>query len=107
MDKRFEEKIVEKVNKLTSNIANKLTAYFIGGQKGPLPMLSLGASNSATPQAQSEPQDESPIALVTSADSNTVGLEDSSAVAASSPSLTCTPISLSMLSELDGLMVIN
>jgi hypothetical protein len=111
MERRVEEKMVAKVNEIMPDLAQRIAAYIAGGQTGPLPLLSLGTSNSdkEASRAQSEPQHDSPAATVTPEGSNTgVGrTEDSSAVAASSPSITCTPAGLSTLAELDALTVIN
>jgi hypothetical protein len=111
MERRVEEKTVAKVNKIIPDLAQRITAYIAGGQTGPLPLLSLGTSNSdkEAPQAQSEPRHDSPAATVTPEGSNTGGghTEDSPAVAASSPSITCMPAGPSMLAELDALTVIN
>jgi hypothetical protein len=111
MDRRVKEKTVVKVNEIIPDLAEKIAAYITRGQKGPLPLLSLGASNSdkEASRAQSEPRDDSPAATVTPKGSNTGGsrMEDSPAVAASSPSITCTPAGPSMLVELDTLTVIN
>jgi hypothetical protein len=95
MERRAEEKTVAKVSKIMPDLAQRIAAYIAGGQTGPLPLLSLGASNSdkEAPRAQSEPQHYSSAATVTPEGSNTgVGrTEDSPAMAASSPSITCTP----------------
>jgi hypothetical protein len=111
MERRVEEKTAAKVNEIMPDLAQRIAAYITGGQTGPLPLLSLGASNSdkEAPWAQSEPQHDSHAATVTPEGSNTCAgrMEDSPAVAASSPSITCTPASLSMLAELDALTVIN
>jgi hypothetical protein len=84
MDRRLEERTIVKVNEIIPDLAEKIAAYIAGGQKGLLPLLSLGASNSdkEAPQAQSEPRDDSPTATVTPEGSNTVGgrTEDSPAV---------------------------
>jgi hypothetical protein len=93
------------------DLAQRIAAYIAGGQTGPLPLLSLSASNSDKEalRAQSEPQHDSPAATVTSEGSNTGAgrTEDSPAVAASSPSITCTPAGPSTLAELNNLTVIN
>jgi hypothetical protein len=111
MERRVEEKTVAKVNKIMPDLAQRITAYIAGGQTGPLPLLSLGASNSdkEAPRAQSEPQHDSPAATVTPEGSNTGAgrTEDSPAMAASSPSITCMPAGPSTLAELDALTVIN
>jgi hypothetical protein len=111
IERRVEEKTVVKVNEIMPDLAQRIAAYIAGGQTGPLPLLSLGTSNSdkEAPQAQSEPQHDSPAATVTPEGSN-IGAgrtEDSPAVAASSPSITCMPTGPSTLAELDALMVIN
>jgi hypothetical protein len=64
MDKRVEEKTIEKVNEIIPDLTEKIAAYITGGQKGSLPLLSLGASNSNKEalRAQSEPRDDSPAA---------------------------------------------
>jgi hypothetical protein len=111
MERRVEEKTIAKVHKIMPDLAQRIIAYITGGQTGPLPLLSLGASNSdkEAPWAQSEPQHDSHAATVTSEGSNTGAgrTEDSSAVAASSPSITCMPAGPSTLPELDTLTVIN
>jgi hypothetical protein len=111
IERRVEEKTVAKVNKIMPNLAQRIAAYISGGQTGPLPLLSLGASNldKEASRAQSEPRHDSPAATVTPEGSNIGGgrMEDSPAVAASSPSITCTPTGPSMLAELDALTVIN
>jgi hypothetical protein len=111
MERRVEEKTVAKVNKIMPDLAQRIAAYIVGGQTAPLPLLSLGASNSdkEAPRAQSEPQHDSPAATVTPDGSNTGAgrTEDSLAVAASRPSITCTPAGPSTLAELDALTVIN
>lgn len=111
MERRVEEKTVAKVNEIMPDLAQRITAYIAGGQMGPLPLLSLGASNSdkEASRAQSEPQHDSHAATVTPEGSNTGAgrTEDSPAVAASSPSITCTPAGPSTLAELDALTVIN
>jgi hypothetical protein len=95
MERRVEEKTVAKVNEIMPDLTQRIAAYIAGGQMGPLPLLSLGASNSdkEAPRAQSEPQHYSPTAIVTPEGSNTGAgrMEDSPTVAASSPSITCTP----------------
>jgi hypothetical protein len=111
MERRVEEKTVAKVNKIMPDLAERITAYIAGGQTGPLPLLSLGASNSdkEAPQAQSEPQHDSHAATVTPEGNNTGASRTkySPAVAASIPSITCTPVGPSTLAEFDALMVIN
>jgi hypothetical protein len=111
MERRVEEKTVAKVNEIMPDLAQRIAAYIAGGQIGPLPLLSLGTSNSdkEASRAQSEPQHDSPTATVTPEGSNTGAghTEDSSAVVASSPSITCTPTGPLTLAELDALMVIN
>jgi hypothetical protein len=111
LERRVEEKTVVKVNEIMPNLAQRIAAYIVGGQTGPLPLLSLGVSNSdkEASRAQSEPQHDSPAATVTPEGSNTCAgrTEDSPAVAASSPSITCMPAGPSTLAELDALMVIN
>jgi hypothetical protein len=111
MERRVKEKTVAKVNEIMPDLAQRIAAYIAGGQTGPLPLLSLGASNSdkEASRSQSEPQHDSPAATVTPEGSNTGAgrTEDSPAVAASSPSITCTPTGPSMLAELDALTVIN
>jgi hypothetical protein len=92
MERRVEEKTVAKVNEIMPDLTKRIAAYIARGQTGPLPSLSLGASNSdkEAPWAQSEPRHDSPAAMVTLEGSNTGGghTEDSPAVAASSPSIT-------------------
>jgi hypothetical protein len=111
MERRVEEKTVVKFNEIMPDLTQRIAAYIAGGQTGPLPLLSLGASNSdkEAPRAQSEPQHDSPAATVTPEGSNTGAgrTEDSTAMSASSPSITCTLASPSMLAEVDALMVIN
>jgi hypothetical protein len=111
MERRVKEKTIAKVNKIMPDLAQRIAAYIAGGQTGLLPLLSLGASNSdkEAPRAQSEPQHDSPAATVTPEGSNTGAsrTEDSPAMAASNPSITCTPAGPSMLAELDALTVIN
>jgi hypothetical protein len=111
MERRVEEKTVVKVNKIMPDLTQRIAAYIAGGQTGPLPLLSLGASNSdkEAPRAQSEPQHDSPATTVTPEGSNTGAghTEDSPTVAASSPSITCTPAGPPTLAELDALTVIN
>jgi hypothetical protein len=111
MERRVKEKTIAKFNEIMPNLAKRIAAYIVGGQTGPLPLLSLGASNSNKEvlRAQSEPQHDSHAATVTPEGSNTGAgcTEDSSAVAASSPSITCMPAGPSMLAKLDALMVIN
>jgi hypothetical protein len=89
MERRVEEKTIVKVNEIMPDLAQRIATYIAGGQTGPLPLLSLGASNSDKEalRAQSEPQHDSHAATVTPEGSNTgVGrTEDSPAVAASSP----------------------
>jgi hypothetical protein len=111
MERRVEEKTIAKVNEIMPDLAQRIAAYIAGGQMGRLPLLSLGASNSDKEalRAQSEPQHDSPAATVTPEGSNTGAghTEDSPAVAASSPSITCTPAGPLTLAELDALTVIN
>jgi hypothetical protein len=111
MYQRVEEKTIAKVNEINPDLAEKIAANIARGQKGPLPLLRLGASNSdkEASRAQSEPRDDSPAATVTPEGSNTGGgrTEDSPAMAASSPSITCTPAGPSTLAELNALTVIN
>jgi hypothetical protein len=111
MERRVEEKTDTKVNEIMPDLAERMAAYIARGQMGPLPMLSLGASNSdkEAPRAQSEPRHDSPTATVTLEGSNIGGgrTEDSPVVVASSPSITCTPAGPSMLADLDALTVIN
>jgi hypothetical protein len=111
MERRVKEKTIAKVNEIMPDLAQRIAAYITGGQTGPLPLPSLGANNSdiEAPQAQSEPQHDSHATTVTLEGSNTGAghTEDSPAVAASSPSITCMPTSPSMLAELDALTVIN
>jgi hypothetical protein len=111
MDRRVEEKTVVKVNKVIPDLAEKIAAYIARGEKGPLPLLSLGASNSEkeAPWAQSEPRDDSPATTMTPEASNAGGghTEYLPAMAASCPSITCMPAGPSMLAELDALTVIN
>jgi hypothetical protein len=45
MERRVEEKTVAKVNEIMPDLAQRIAAYIAGGQTGPLPLLSLGASN--------------------------------------------------------------
>jgi hypothetical protein len=110
MERRVEEKTIAKVNEIMPDLAQRIATYIAGGQTGLLPLLSLGASNSdkEAPRAQSESRHDSPAATVTTEDNNTSGgrTEDSPAVAASSPSITCTPADPSTLAELDALTVI-
>jgi hypothetical protein len=111
MERRVEEKTIVKVNEIMPDLAQRIAAYIAGGQTGPLPLLSLGASNSdkEVPRAQSEPQHDSHAATVTPEGSNTGAgrTEDSPTIAASNPSITCTPAGPSMLAEIDALTVIN
>jgi hypothetical protein len=111
MERRVEEQTIAKFNEIMPDLAQRIAAYIAGGQTGPLPLLSLGASNSdkEASRAQSEPQHDSHAATVTPEGSNTGAgrTEDSPAMAASSPSITCMPAGPSTLAELDALMVIN
>jgi hypothetical protein len=86
MERRVEEKTVAKFNEIMPDLAQRITAYITGGQTGPLPLLSLGASNSdkEASRAQSEPQHDSHATTVTPEGSNTGAghTEDSPAMAA-------------------------
>jgi hypothetical protein len=111
MERRVKEQTVAKFNKIMPDLAQRIAAYIAGGQMGPLPLLSLGASNSdkEVSRAQSEPQHDSHAATVTPEGCNTGAgrTEDSPAVAASSLSITCMPAGPSTLAELNTLTVIN
>jgi hypothetical protein len=111
MERRVEEKTIAKFNEIMPDLAHRIATYIAGGQMGPLPLLSLGTSNSdkEASRAQSEPQHDSHAATVTPEGSNTGAgrTEDSPPVAASSPSITCMPAGPSTLVELDALTVIN
>jgi hypothetical protein len=111
MERRVEEKTVAKVNEIMPDLTQRIAAYIAGGQTGPLSLLSLGTSNSdkEVSRAQSEPQHDSPAGTVTPKGSNTGAgrTEDSPAVAAGSPSITCMPAGPSTLAKLDALTVIN
>ena len=110
---RVGDTVVNKVNELMPTVMQSLAAYFAGGQQGPVPMISLGGSNShnMAPRDESAPRENAPAVnnFVTPAVSNPRAREDSPLVAAaSSPSVTCTPIpGPSTLAELDALTVIN
>jgi hypothetical protein len=56
MERRVEEKTVAKVNEIMPDLAQRIAAHIAGGQTGPLPLLSLGASHldKEAPRAQSE-----------------------------------------------------
>jgi hypothetical protein len=118
MPRLVDDTVANRVNELLPSVMQSISAYFAGGQKGPLPMISLGGSNSHNvappagsarpPPAGSAPRENAPVILVTPAASNAGGREDSPAVPPSSPSVTCTPApGPSTLAELDALTVIN
>ena len=110
---RVDDAVAKRVNELMPTVIESLAAYFAGDQQGPVPVISLGGSNShnMAPREESAPRENAPVVtnFVTPAVSNPRAREDSPLVAvASSPSVTCMPIpGPSTLAELDALTVMN
>jgi hypothetical protein len=100
--------VATRVNEIIPDLVLSMKNYFAGGQKGPMPVISLGASNSdnrpPTRHAQCTPN------LVTPPAGNVGAREDSPDLGgpSTSPSVTCTPgLGPSTRAELDALTVIN
>ena len=87
---RVDDAMANRVNELMPTVLPSLVTYFAGGQKGPLPMISLGSSNSHNmePRVESAPRENAPTVnnLVTPTVSNACAREYwPLVVAASSP----------------------
>jgi hypothetical protein len=106
---KVDDAVATRVNEIIPDLVLSMKNYFAGGQKGPMPVISLGASNSdnrpPTRHAQCTPN------LVTPPAGNVGAREHSSDLAgghSTSPSVTCTPgLGPSTRAELDALTVIN
>jgi hypothetical protein len=97
---KVDDAVATRVNEIIPDLVLSMKNYFAGGQKGPMPVISLGASNS----------DNRPPTIHAQCTPNLVcAREDSAAMGgASSPSVTCTPgLGPSTRAELDALTVIN
>jgi hypothetical protein len=106
---KVDDAVATRVNEIIPDLVLSMKNYFAGGQKGPMPVISLGASNSdnrpPTRHAQCTPN------LVTPPAGNVGAREHSSDLAgghSTSPSVTCTPgLGPSTRAKLDALTVIN
>jgi hypothetical protein len=105
---KVDDALANRVNEIIPDLVLSMKNYFAGGQKGPMPVISLGASNSdnrpPTRHAQCTPN------LVTPPAGNVGAREDSPDLGghSTSPSVTCTPgLGPSTRAELDALTVIN
>jgi hypothetical protein len=112
MPQLIDDAVGKRVNELMPTVLQSLTAWFAGGQQGPVPMISLGASNSHNvAPAQNAPLIlETPAANPAPAANNAGAREDSPALImpASSPSVSCMPTrGPSTFAELDAITIIN
>jgi hypothetical protein len=105
---RVDDALANRVNEIIPDLVLSMKNYFDAGGKGPMPVISLGASNSdnrpPTRHAQCTPN------LVTPPAGNVGAREDSPDLGgpSTSPSVTCTPgLGPSTRAELDALTVIN
>lgn len=100
IDERVNAKVAERMNALWLTMVDTVAGYLAGGRQGPIPTISLHASNSTNgaPQAEVVPPMEKPTPygevvppmFVTPPASNAGGWDDSPAVAASTPpSMAC------------------
>ena len=104
IDEKVDERVAHRVNELMPTVMSSVLQYLINGATGPLPMISLGASNSHT---RAPPNQNAPVLLVTPPARNVGAREDSPSQPASSPSVTHTPApGPSTLAEHDALRVI-
>ncbi|KAK1613543.1 hypothetical protein QYE76_019060 [Lolium multiflorum] len=101
---KVDDAVASRVNLIIPDLVMSMKNYFAGGQKGPMPVISLGASNSdnrpPTRHAQCTPN------LVTPPAGNVGAREDSPDLGgpSTSPSVTCTPgLGPSTRAELDAL----
>jgi hypothetical protein len=105
---KVDDALANRVNEIIPDLVLSMKNYFDAGGKGPMPVISLGASNSdnrpPTRHAQCTPN------LVTPPAGNVGAREDSPDLGgpSTSPSVTCTPgLGPSTRAELDALTVIN
>ena len=105
---RVDDALATRFNEMMPDVVQTLKNYFKNNQEGPIPVISLGGSNSdnlpPTTRAQAAP------ILVTPPIGNAGAREHSPAMAGgtSSPSVTCTPcLGPTARSVLDNLKVIN
>ena len=105
---RVDDALATRFNEMMPNVVQSLANYFKNNQEGPIPVISLGGSNSDNLPPTTGAQG-APILLVTPPVGNAGPREHSSAAGgASSPSITCTPdLGPSTRAELDALKVIN
>ena len=101
VDEKVDERVAHRVNEIMPIVMQSMMQYLVNGATGPLPMISLGASNSHT---TAPPNQNAPVLLVTPPARNVGSREDSPSQPASSPSVNHTPApGLSTLQELDAL----
>ena len=104
IDEKVDEKVAHMINEMMPTMMESMLQYIANGVTGPVPMISLGASNSHNRAPQNQ---NAPVILVTPPARNAVARENSPSQPASSPSVTHTPApSPSTLEELDALTVI-
>ena len=110
--RRVEDQLAIKLNEIWPTMMESMSAYIAGGRQGPVPMFSLGGSNSINVSPPSAPPSAPHQQFVTpdpaAAANNAAPREESPAFAGSSPSVTCTPtLGPSPLAELEALTVTN
>ena len=105
---RVNDAVASTVNTIMLDMVQSIKNFFANGQIGPVPVISLDGSNSENRPPTTHAQGA--LKLVTPPAGNAGAREDSPTVgvAASSPSVTCTPgLGPSTRAELDALEVIN
>ena len=105
---RVDDALATRFNEMMPCVVQLLANYFKNNQEGPIPVISLGGSNSDNLPPTTRAQG-APILLVTPPIGSAGPREHSPGVGgASSPSVTCTPdLGPSTRAELDSLKVIN
>ena len=104
VDEKVDERVAHRVNEIMPTVMQSMMQYLVNGATGPVPMISLGASNSHNRASQNQ---NAPVMLVTPPARNGGAREESPSMPASSPSVTHTPApGPSTLAELDALTVI-
>ena len=88
VDEKVDERVAHRVNEMMPTVMSSALQYIVNGATGPLPMISLGASNSHT---RAPPNQNAPVLLVTPLARNVGAREDSPSQLASRPSVTHTP----------------
>jgi hypothetical protein len=89
IDEKVNAKLAERMNALWPTMVDTVAGYIAGGRQGPIPTISLHASNSTNGASQAEVV---PPMFVTLPAGNAGVRDDSPVVAASSPSVNGTPV---------------